>query len=132
MAIRLGQVTITVTVLLVGLLVCGVGQASAQSQWKTLSDRAYININGAFQGTTDTAFTEALTETLYGEVANYELKKGLSVGGSTFDVGFGARVWKIGCGSFDFLGSNVKFIECDRLRSASVVHEPIERCHVSA
>ena len=89
MAMRLGQVTITVKVLLVGLLVCGVGQAAAQSQWKTLTDRAYININGAFQGTTDTTFTEAL----YGEEAKYELKNDLSVGGSTFDVGFGARVW---------------------------------------
>ena len=93
MAMRLGQVTITVKVLLVGLLVCGVGQAAAQSQWKTLTDRAYININGAFQGTTDTTFTEALTDTLYGEEAKYELKNALSVGGSTFDVGFGARVW---------------------------------------
>ena len=93
MAMRLGQVTITVKVLLVGLLVCGVGQAAAQSQWKTLTDRAYININGAFQGTTDTTFTEALTDTLYGEEAKYELKNDLSVGGSTFDVGFGARVW---------------------------------------
>ena len=93
MAMRLGQVTITVKVLLVGLLVCGVGQAAAQSQWKTRTARAYININGAFQGTTDTTFTEALTDTLYGEEAKYELKNGLSVGGSTFDVGFGARVW---------------------------------------
>ncbi len=93
MAIRLVQVTTTVTLLLVSLLVCGTSDAVAQSQWMTLSDRAYININGAFQGTSDTVFTETLTDTLYGEAANYELKNGLSIGGSTFDVGFGARVW---------------------------------------
>ena len=90
---RLGKGTTTVMFLLVGLLVSGVGDATAQSQWRTLADRAYINVNGAFQGTTDTAFTETLTDTLYGEEAKYELKNGLSVGGSTFDVGFGARVW---------------------------------------
>ena len=67
MAIRLVQVTTTVTLLLVGLLVCGASDAVAQSQWTTLTDRAYININGAFQGTSDTAFTETLTDTLYGE-----------------------------------------------------------------
>ena len=93
MAIRLVQVTTTVTLLLVSLLVCGASDAVAQSQWKTLTDRAYININGAFQGTSDTAFTETLTDTLYGEAATYELKNGLSIGGSTFDFGFGARVW---------------------------------------
>ena len=93
MGIRLVQVTTTVTLLLVSLLVCGASDAVAQSQWKTLTDRAYININGAFQGTSDAAFTETLTDTLYGEAANYELKNGLSIGGSTFDVGFGARVW---------------------------------------
>ena len=93
MVIRLGQGTTTVTLLLVGLLVCGIGDALAQSQWKTLSDRAYINVNGAFQGTSDTVFTETLSETLYGEEAKYDLRNGLSVGGSTFDVGFGARVW---------------------------------------
>ena len=93
MVIRLVQVTTTVTLLLVGLLVCGTSDALAQSQWKTLTDRAYINVNGAFQGTSDTAFAETLTETLYGEPATYELKNGLSIGGSTFDVGFGARVW---------------------------------------
>ena len=93
MGIRLVQVTTTVTLLLVSLLVCGASDAVAQSQWKTLTDRAYININGAFQGTSDTAFTETLTDTLYGEAATYELKNGLSIGGSTFDVGFGARVW---------------------------------------
>ena len=93
MAIRLVRVTTTVTLLLVSLLVCGTSDAVAQSQWMTLSDRAYININGAFQGTSDAAFTETLTDTLYGEAANYELKNGLSIGGSTFDVGFGARVW---------------------------------------
>ena len=132
MVIRLGQVTRTVSVLLVGLFVCGAGQAVAQSQWKTLTDRAYINLNGAFQGTTDTTFTEALTETLYGEEATYTLKNGLSVGGSTFDVGFGARVGQCGCRAFDFLSGNVKLIECDRHRSASIVHEPVERCCVSA
>ena len=93
MAIRLVQITTTATLLLVSLLVCGVSDAVAQSQWKTLTDRAYININGAFQGASDTAFTETLTDTLYGEAATYELKNGLSIGGSTFDVGFGARVW---------------------------------------
>ena len=93
MAIRLVQVTTTVTLLLVGLLVCGASDAVAQSQWTTLADRAYININGAFQGASDTAFTETLADTLYGEAATYELKNGLSIGGSTFDVGFGARVW---------------------------------------
>jgi len=93
MAIRLVQVTTTVTLLLVGLLVCGASDAVAQSQWTTLTDRAYININGAFQGTSGTTFTETLSQDLYGETATYELKNGLSVGGSTFDVGFGARVW---------------------------------------
>lgn len=93
MAIRLVQVTTTVTLLLVGLLVCGASDAVAQSQWTTLTDRAYININGAFQGTSGTTFTETLSQDLYDETATYELKNGLSVGGSTFDVGFGARVW---------------------------------------
>ena len=93
MGIRLVQVTTTVTLLLVSLLVCGASDAVAQSQWTTLTDRAYININGAFQGTSGTTFTETLSQDLYGETATYELKNGLSVGGSTFDVGFGARVW---------------------------------------
>ena len=93
MAIRLVQVTTTVTLLLVSLLVCGASDAVAQSQWTTLTDRAYININGAFQGTSGTTFTETLSQDLYDETATYELKNGLSVGGSTFDVGFGARVW---------------------------------------
>ena len=92
MAIRLVQVTTTATLLLVSL-VFGVSDALAQSQWTTLTDRAYININGAFQGTSDTTFTETLSQDLYDETATYELKNGLSVGGSTFDVGFGARIW---------------------------------------
>ena len=83
----------TTVLLLVTLVLVGSSEVLAQSQWKTLADRAYININGAFQGTTDRTFTGTLSEQLYDEPATYELTEGLSVGGSTFDVGFGARVW---------------------------------------
>jgi len=85
----------TTVFLLVTLVLVGSSEvlAQSQSQWATLADRAYININGAFQGTTDRTFTGTLTEQLYDEPATYELTEGLSVGGSTFDVGFGARVW---------------------------------------
>ena len=79
--------------------------------------QAYININGAFQGTTDTTFTEALTDTLYGEEAKYELKNGLSVGGSTFDVGFGARVWSNLAAGFSISSVAIEFTNSRRWRN---------------
>ena len=71
----------TTVFLLVTLVLVGSSEvlAQSQSQWATLADRAYININGAFQGTTDRTFTGTLTEQLYDEPATYELTEGLSL-----------------------------------------------------
>ncbi len=76
----------------VGIATAPVAEAQVLPQVLPWEDTGYVHINYAYQ-VGDRAFTESVSETVYGETATYEANHASS-GGGGLDIGGGVRVWR--------------------------------------
>ena len=75
-----------------GVVAMGIATAPvAEAQVLPWEDTGYVHINYGYQ-VGDRAFTESVSETVYGETATYEANHASSSGGG-LDIGGGVRVW---------------------------------------